>query len=242
MKKWALLLVLLTLFSYCSSATEQSSFLLKLYSDTYQSLLKADLGSGLPNDNSRQGNYSSPEEAGFYMLSHIGASDNNLISKSTAKDRIEITLRTLRGLSTKNGLYYRYYDTADGPNYLKATNSNTELPSIGNAMLAASLMTVKTWANENNFTLLSKNCSTIVNKIDLSSFYNKSSNLFYHNLDKTGEWNYYSDEGRLVSFVAYALGNIDESEFKRNLERLNQSNLYYNVSTDATNKKGTSAP
>ena len=106
-------------------------------------------------------------------------------------------------------------------------------------MLAASLMTIRKWADENNFTELSKNCSIIVNKINLSVFYNKSSNLFYHDLDKMGKWDYYSNEGRLVSFIAYALGNINESEFKKNLMSLNQFNLYYDVSTNLTNKTGT---
>jgi hypothetical protein len=224
-----------------ASANDQSSFLLKLYNDTYQSLCKDESSNGLPNDwysnsNSIIGAYCSPEEAGYYMLSHIGAAESNFISKIEAKERIEKTLRTLKGLPTLPkhlGLYYRYYDTADG----RVTDK--EVPSIGNAMLEASLMTIRKWADENNFKELSKNCSIIVNKINLSIFFNKSSNLFYHNLDMTGEWNYYSDEGRLLSFVAYARGNINESEFKKNLESLNQYNLYYNISTRATNKIGT---
>jgi hypothetical protein len=232
-KIWVILLVLLAL-SLFASANGQASFLLKLYNDTYQSLYKTDKGNGLPDNwynNSSTGDYCSPEEAGFYMLSHIGAAENKLISKEEAKKRIEKTIITLNGWPTDHGLYYRYYPTRNPGDY--------KIPSIGNAMLAASLMTIEKWADENNFKDISNICSTIVNKINLSIFYNKSSNLFYQDLDKTGEWNYYSDEGRFVSFVAYALDNINESEFKKNLASLNQSNLYYNISTGATSRIGT---
>jgi hypothetical protein len=233
---WTMLLILLVQSS-CSAYDDHSSFLLKLSNDTYKSLIKADTGSGLPNDwynDSGNGTYCSPEEAGFYMLSHIGAAENNFISKNVAKERIEKTLKKLKGLPTDQGLYYRYYRT-DG------TMDDKNVPSIGNAMLAASLMTISKWADESNFKEISENSSSILKGINLAVFYDSSSKLFYHDLmskDKRNYWNYYSDEGRLLSLVAYSLGNINESEFRNNLAKLNQSDLYYNISTGDTNRIG----
>jgi hypothetical protein len=230
--KWILSVVLLTSSSCCASPSDYSVFLLELTNDTYNYLLAADMGSGLPENwynYSEWGSYCSPEEAGFYMLSHIGAAEIGLISNNTTEQRIEKTLGTLKGLPKDQGFYYRYYYTES-----LAPTDTTNVPSIGNAMLAASLMTVGKWADENDFKGVSENCSDILDAMDFSSFYNRSSNLFYHDLALQKEWDYYSSDGRLVPFVAYALGDINEADFRNSLVNLTQPNLYYNVSTDNT--------
>lgn len=130
--------------------------------------------------------------------------------------------------SINTGLYYRYYNT----NSTKVTV--TAVPSIGNAMLAASLITTKGWANENGFSQIASDCDSIVNKMNLSMFYNSSSKRFFHDSSKTYEWDYYSDEGRLLSLVANALGAINDSQFSANLNALTKRNLYYDVSTGNT--------
>lgn len=227
-----LLVVFLILPTCCASAYDHSAFLLELSNDTYNYLLAADMGSGLPEnwyDYSEWGSYCSPEEAGFYMLSHIGAVEIGLISNDTAKQRIEKTLGTLKGLPKDQGLFYRYYYTKP----LTPTDSN-DVPSIGNAMLAASLMTIEAWADENNFKGLSEECSEILDMMSLSIFLNSSSNRFYHDLTFQEEWNYYSSDGRLVPFVAFAIGDINEADFRSGLVNLKQLDLYYNVSTDNT--------
>jgi len=232
-------MIILVVPSCYASDYGHSAFLLKLSNDTYNYLLDADKGNGLPEnwyDYFGWGDYCSPEEAGFYMLSHVGAAEDGLISNNTAKRRIEETLNTLRDLPQNQSFYYRYYNTKS----LVPTN-DTELPSIGNAMLAASLMTVEMWADENNFNGISDNCSEIVEMMDFAIFYNSSSNLFYHDLSKSNSWDYYSSDGRLLSFVAYAVGDITESEFRNNLRNFIQPSLYYNATNDTT-KESASGP
>ena len=237
MNKWVLLVVLLTSSSCCASSSDYSAFLLELTNDTYNYLLAADMGSGLPENwynYSEWGSYCSPEETGFYMLSHIGAAEICLISNNTAEQRIDKTLVTLKGLPKDQGLFYRYYYTKT----LIPTDS-TNVPSIGNAMLAASLITVERWADESGFKGISDNCSEILDMMDLSIFYNNSSNRFYHDLTLEEEWDYYSSDGRIVPFVAYVLGDINETDFRNSLVCLEQPELYYNISTSNTTTHST---
>ena len=126
------------------------------------------------------------------------------------------------------GLFYRFYNT----NSLVPTDTN--VPSIGNAMLAASLITINNWATSKGYYGLANSTSYIVDKINLSFFWNDSSKLFYHDLRKLGYWDFYSDEGRLLSFVAYALGAIKEEQFRDNLNTLNQTRLCYDNVTAST--------
>ena len=237
MNKWVLLVVLLTSSSCCASPSDHSAFLLELTNDTYNYLLAADMGSGLPENwytYSEWGSYCSPEEAGLYMLSHIGAAEIGLISSDTAKQRIEKTLGTLEGLPKDQGLFYRYYYTKT----LIQTDS-TNVPSIGNAMLAASLITIERWADESGFKEISDNSSEILDLMDLSIFYNNSSNRFYHDLTLKKEWDYYSSDGRIVPFVAYVLGDINEMDFRKGLVSLEQPDLHYNISTSNTTTHST---
>lgn len=79
------------------------------------------------------------------MLSHIGAWGMNIIDLNTAKTVVENALASLKNLEKNNGLFYRYYYTH------KDGIVDREIPSIGNAMLALSLIAFKQWALENNF-------------------------------------------------------------------------------------------
>jgi hypothetical protein len=126
------------------------------------------------------------------------------------------------------GLYYRYYNT----NSLSPTDMN--VPSIGNAMLAASLITIKEWANEKGLAQIETDSLAILDKINLSIFYDKTNKQFYHDLTKLGHWDYYSDEGRILSLTANALGAISDTDLSNNMNNVAKPNLYYDLSTGGT--------
>lgn len=132
------------------------------------------------------------------------------------------------------GLYYRFYYTDN----LNSDSNN--VPSIGNAMLASSLITIGEWAKNNNLDSLETKCSEIVNKMDLSPFWDSQEKRFYYDLTKTGHWDYYSDEGRLLSFMALAQNNISDEDFRNNLAALNQTTLFYNPFTGNSSSTQTS--
>ena len=201
----------------CISATSvfaDDAFLHELSNDTYAFLLamEAKEGNGVPENWYRYpdtGSYTSPEETGFYMLSHIGAYEMGLINKSTAKERIEKTMdvllynwSTYQHASQETGLYFRYYNTRT------LEVDSFEVSSIGNAMLLASLLVIDAWASEQNDTSLSDDALYLANRMNLGVFYNDTRSLFAHNAQKLYYWDYYSDEGRLLSFIAHALGQI----------------------------------
>ncbi|MFH2028764.1 MAG: glucoamylase family protein [Nanoarchaeota archaeon] len=134
----------------------------------------------------------------------------------------------LVGDLNNQGLFYRYYDT----NTLVPTDQN--IPSIGNAMLAASLITTRKWLDSKGYSDLSDSANYLVSIMNLGLFWDDSIKQFYHDLTHTGHWDFYSDEGRLLSFISFALNRISEQQFRDNLQALDKTTAYYDISTGAT--------
>jgi cyclic beta-1,2-glucan synthetase len=98
---------------------------------------------GLPPDNFQEtpqpvvAQRTSPTNIGLYLLAVVSARDFGWVGTLDAVDRIETTLRTVKGLEHHHGHLYNWYDTRDGrplePKYLSSVDS-------GN--LAGSLLTL----------------------------------------------------------------------------------------------------
>jgi hypothetical protein len=136
--------------------------------------------------------------------------------------------------------YYQSYDPGGSVN----PGPNDKLvPSIDNAWLVASLITIREYARANGEINLTNQSDNILKGIDLTIWYNYSDHrFFWGDINKPGGGavaGYYSDENRIINFLARALGQINESEFKASLEALNQPDgSYSNITVDIVNLDG----
>ncbi len=90
-------------------------------------------GRALPPDNFQEtpspviATRTSPTNIGLYLLSIVSARDFGWIGTLDAVDRLESTLRTIRGLEQHRGHLFNWYDTQDGrtlePKYVSSVDS-----------------------------------------------------------------------------------------------------------------------
>jgi hypothetical protein len=208
-------------------------FLEKIARDTYRYLVDADTGEGIPSNwidaDGNRGDYAAPEEIAFHTLAHVGAYEMGIIGPRAAYMRVRRGLQSLNQLEKNSeGLYYRYYQASTG-----AVDA-WDVPSIGNAMVVAAMMVVAEWADDHHFHALQDRAEEIIDGVDLRNFYHSAAQLFYHNYSGGSHWDYYSDEGRLLSFIARARGDITKNEFRRNLHYLEQAPYYFSLGTGET--------
>ena len=124
--------------------------------DTWASFeAMVDPTTGLPADNvdgdlapaSRSG-YTSPTNIGAYLWSTVVARDLKLISRTEARDRMALTLRTVAGLERHDdsGMFYNWYDEATGEKLTTWPSDGNRvypfLSSVDNAWLATALVLV----------------------------------------------------------------------------------------------------
>ncbi len=101
---------------------------------------------GLPPDNFQEtpqpvvAQRTSPTNIGLYLLSAVSARDFGWVGTLDLVDRLEATLRTMKGLEHHRGHLYNWYDTRDGqplePRYVSSVDSGNmagALLTLGNA-------------------------------------------------------------------------------------------------------------
>ncbi|MGQ9841512.1 MAG: hypothetical protein ACUVR4_13595, partial [Anaerolineae bacterium] len=101
---------------------------------------------------------------------------------------------------------------------------NHLVPSVDNAWLAASLITIQEYALANGHTTLAQKAAAILADMDFTLWYHPNSHRFswgaVENPQGGAPADYYSNENRIINFVARALGHLSADEFRLSLAAL----------------------
>ena len=207
---------------------------------------------GLPynwydSSNETKGAYANPAEIGFYMLSHIIAYEmrqewspslSDVVSKLGETIDLLASWQNGTQASQPNGpnsydgkVFFQWYWVEWNPPVVgDANGTNQVVPSIDNAWLAASLVVIKEFAESNGETELAAKADNILKNMDFSLWYNSSTKRFFwgtqNNPQGGGEQDYYSNENRIVNFMArwsdieYNRGKFSKEDFQQSLGSL----------------------
>ena len=190
------------------------------------------------------GDFVNPAEIGFYALSWITAHDmQRPWSPNWATTETEVTaiLNQLRIWQTdpvygknayNNSVFYQWYWINSSPPGVGDNSGDNHLvPSIDNAWLAASLITIREYAEANNHPALAQNAGAILNDMDFTLWYHYDTHRFSWGAveDPLGgaQADYYSNENRIINFVSRALGHLSADEFQMSLAALEKPSGTY---------------
>lgn len=224
--------------------TGQTAFLDELAKDTW-SYLSTRTSHHLPwswwSPTKAGGDFANPAEIGLHMLSMVGAYEMKQTWQppvATVETELTAILDQLRawqsgsqayqphGPNAINGVFYAWYWVSWEPPVVGAGDANHVVPSIDNAILAASLLTIREWGEVNNEPIIAQKADTILQEMNFMLWYDTTLHQFRHVgvvEPFTGPyWDYYSNEGRLINFVARALGQLSAVEFQNSLDALAQ--------------------
>ena len=188
------------------------------------------------------GDYANTTEIGLYALSWLAAYDlQRSWSPSWAEAEAEITaiLDQLRAWQTgsqseqpngpnayHNSVFYQWYWISWAPPVVGARPEDHLVPSIDNAWLAASLITIREYAEANNHRPLAQKADDILADMDFTLWYHPDTHRFSwgHEEDPQGgmQADYYSNENRHITFIARSLGHLHASEYHMRLGHLEQ--------------------
>jgi len=186
------------------------------------------------------GDYANTAEIGLYALSWLSAYDlQRAWSPSWAEAEAEVTaiLDQLRAWQTgsqaqqpngpnafQNSVFYQWYWISWTPPVVGGGANDHVVPSIDNAWLAASLITVREYAEANGHTALAQKADAILADMDFSLWYHADMHRFTWGATEDpqggGQTDYYSNENRVINFVARALGQLSSEEFRLSLDAL----------------------
>jgi len=180
------------------------------------------------NDRSKY-TWSNPTEWGYLLQAYIAASERGLITQSQAITNINKSLNTIITLQNTTGqnyggLFYPYYYVFDssGNSIFPIHDNNGNIPSIDNGLLYSSLLITEGWAKKIGNTEIENKTKVIMNKMNFSIFlFTSGSNTYMaHTINNNtnvlspDKWDVYSDEGGLMSIIAYVSGAIDFNTYK----------------------------
>lgn len=187
------------------------------------------------------GDYANPAEIGLYALSWLAAYDlARPWSPSWAATEAELhaVLDQLRAWQTgsqayqphgpnayQNSVFYQWYWISWNPPVVGADAGLNQLaPSVDNAWLAASLITIREYASAHGHSALAAKCTAILADMDFTLWYHPDTHRFSWGdvQDPQGgaQADYYSNENRIINFVARALGQLGAAEFRMSLDAL----------------------
>jgi hypothetical protein len=165
------------------------------------------------------------------MEAWIAAAERGLVTHGSAAERLRAALATLSALQldaaqTYRGLPYPFYKVVNPQGQdlpLPVRDADTRVPSGDDALLYASLIVVRGWAEARGFTDVAQSAATAANRMDFRPFLRASGGSLFlaHTLDSTtgalssSNWDVFADEGGMVAWVAYVSGSITMDEFKR---------------------------
>lgn len=187
-----------------------------------------------------------PTEIGFYMLSHIIAYEMDKDWRPSLSNVVEKIKKTIEQLETwRSGSQVfqpngpnAYQGMAFYKNYfVESIAPYASYPliasSVDNAWLAASLITIKEFAKSKNEIDLESEADNLLGNMDFMIWYNNSTKRFYKGGTGTpaagGEYDNFSDEGRIINFIArymdieYSRSLFPNSEFLESLKALNKN-------------------
>jgi hypothetical protein len=193
------------------------------------------------------GDYTNTAEIGFYALSWLGAYEMaQPWSPSWTEVELEVTaiLNRLRAWQTgsqvfqphgpnaySSSVFYQWYWVNWDEPVVGAGPGDHLVPSIDNAWLAASLITIREYAEAHGHSVLAQKADAILADMNFLLWYDASTHRFHwgdvENPMGGGEIDYYSNENRIINFVAYAMGQMSKVEFQRSLDALIQEPAVY---------------
>jgi beta-glucanase (GH16 family) len=191
------------------------------------------------------GDFANPTEIGLYALSWIAAYDlQRPWSPAWSQTETEVSaiLDQLRTWQTdpvygknayNNSVFYQWYWINSSPPGVGANVGDNHLvPSVDNAWLAASLITIREYAEANNHPALAQKAEAILQDMDFTLWYDYGTHRFFWGdvetpqgppVDQQPQADYYSNENRIINFIARALGQLSEEEFQLSLNALEQN-------------------
>ncbi len=201
------------------------------------------------------GDYVNTTEIGMYMLSYIAANELGETEMPSVESEIGAVLDQLLAWQTgsqsdqqnganayKNSVFYQWYWVNPDPSHNRppivgASDNDHVVPSIDNALLAACLMTIRGWADEKALLELHDKADAILKSMDFTLFYNNARHRFRLGAPESPaggvDADYYSNENRIINFVARALGQLTPEEFQASIDALEQPEGTYTASTGA---------
>lgn len=187
------------------------------------------------------GDYANPTEIGFYALSWIVAYDlqkpwsptwlatetevNSVLDRLHAWQSGSQTEQPYGPNAFNNSVFYQWYWINNSPPVVGSnTGDNHLVPSVDNAWLAASLITIREYAEAHNHPTMAQKADAILAEMDFTLWYHYDTHRFSWGAveDPQGgaEADYYSNENRIINFIARALGQLSQSEFQLSLNAL----------------------
>lgn len=240
------------------SETHGSPFLDELAKDTFTYISAPETTSNhLPwswySDTISGGSYANTAEIGFYALSWLAAYDRQTPWSPNWEDtETEITavLDQLRVWQTgtqtsqpngpnayQNKVFYQWYWIDWNPPVVSGVNEDHLVPSIDNAWLAVSLITIREYAEAHEHNTMAAKANAILTDMDFRLWYDDNTSLFswgdVENPKGTFIADVYSNENRIINFTARALGQLTKEEFQTSLSILNQpTGTFDNITVD----------
>jgi hypothetical protein len=194
------------------------------------------------------GDFANPAEIGLYALSWIGAYEmGRSWSPGWAQVEAEViaVLDQLRAWQTgsqafqPNGpnaynqsVFYQWYWINWNPPVVGGGTGDHDVPSVDNAWLAASLITIREYGEANNNSVMAQKAEDILSDMDFSLWYHSDTHRFSWGASEDPQGgtlaDYYSNENRIINFIARALGDLNTDEFLLSLKALEQPSATYN--------------
>ncbi len=205
------------------------------------------------------GDYANTAEIGFLALSWLAAYDRQAAwspdwpqTESEVGDILDQLRAWQSGSQVQqpNGpnayaqsVFYQWYWISWSPPVVGAGTGDHLVPSVDNAWLAASLITIRAYAQAGGHTALAQKADAILADMDFTLWYHYDTHRFSWGgvEDPQGgvQADYYSNENRIINFVARALGQLSAEEFQLSLAALERpSGLYGDVQVERMNWDG----
>ena len=198
-----------------------------------------------------KGEYANTAEMGLYALSWVAAHD---LGETWSPDWTETvgevtgTLDQLRAWQTgsqayqpnganayDNKVFYQWYWINENPPVVSGNNGDHLVPSIDNAWLAVSLITIREYAEAHNYDDLAAKADAILGDMDFLLWYDSDTSLFSWGDVENPQGSFmadnYSNENRIINFTARAMGQLSRDEVIASLDALSQPSKTYGVHT-----------
>lgn len=187
------------------------------------------------------GDYANTTEIGLLALSWLAAHDLGQEWSpdwQTTRGEVMAILAQLRDWQTgsqmeqPNGpnayagsVFYQWYWISPDPPVVGASQGDQIVPSVDNAWLAAALITIRSYARIHSDVEMAETADAILSDMDFRLWFDEDSALFFWGDQRPMAGlvaDYYSNENRIINFVARALGQLTTEEFQRSLKVLIQ--------------------
>lgn len=198
-----------------------------------------------------KGEYANTAEIGLYALSWVAAHDLGETWSpdwTETEEEVTATLNQLRAWQTgsqayqpnganayDNKVFYQWYWISSNPPVVSGSNPDHLVPSIDNAWLAVSLITIREYAEAHDYDDLAAKADAILSDMDFLLWYNSDTSLFSWGDVENPQGSFiadnYSNENRIINFTARAMGQLSRDEFIASLDALSQPSKTYDAHT-----------